>query len=201
MLKIDKIFFGGIISLIIIGSVLIGIPAITQEKHIIVKQISNIYDEPIFMKFYWKVNDEIQVGDLMNLKVDIIGLPYNQTMNLQKISLSFDEKDMNYWEDTGDKRNLEILPVQSLNFVNWNDEILSSNHIQFRFIVPIDVSVNYCDYNLESACHEIENIVHPAAYDLKNKIAANRIILTLSFVTIGLSATIVWSRIKDKNKS
>jgi len=163
----------------------------------IILQDSEIYDEPIFLTFYWETDDQIQVGKMISLEIEVRGLPYNKDMTKPTIELFFDERYLNYW--SGNDKD-EILPIVPFMLEpDWENNVFRSQKVDFRFIVPVNIPLEYCDYNLEPTCHEIGNIIHPAPYDLEERINSNRIAISASLAIVGLSATVVWYRIRGQN--
>ena len=165
----------------------------------IILKDSEIYDEPIFLIFYWETEDQIQVGKIVSLEIEVRDLPYNKDMTKPTIDLSFDERHLNYWSGN-DKDENEILPIVPFMLEpDWENNVFRSQKIHFRFIVPVDIPLEYCDYNLEPPCHEIENVIHPAPFDLEERINTNRIAISASLAIVGLSGTVVWHRIRGPN--
>ena len=199
MKKIDYPFIGIIIAIIIIGIWLIGIPAIFSLDTKTITKVSNIYDEPLFLTFHWITGDEIQVGKLITLDIELRGLPYKENMTLNEIKINLNETQLNYWSNESDIENNQILQEDS--FVFRPDSASSafiSDPIKIRFIIPTDISLEYCDYNIEPSCYEIKNIIHPAPYDLASSLEADRITITFSLLIAVLSTSIIWSRIRKK---
>jgi len=165
----------------------------------IILKDSEIYDEPIFLTFYWETEDQIQVGKMVSLEIEVRGLPYNNNMTKPTIDLSFDERHLNYWSEN-DKDENEILPIVPFMLEpDWENNVFRSQKVHFRFIVPVDIPLEYCDYNLEPPCHEIGNVIHPAPFDLEERINTNRIAISASLAIVGLSGTVVWHRIRGPN--
>lgn len=165
----------------------------------IILRDSDIYGKPIFLTFNWETVDEIQVGDLITLDIEVRGLPYIKNMTEPSIELSFDERHLNYWSENYNDEN-EILPIIPFKLKpDWENDVFRSQKVDLRFIIPTDISMQYCDDKLVSPCHEIKNIIHPAPYDLKERIKTNRTAITASLLIVGLSATLVWHRLTREN--
>lgn len=172
-----------------------------------VTKITHIYDQPIFMTFRWIVPDEIQVGKLTTIQLEIQNLPYSKNMTLNDIVVRFDHSQLNYWIDNNAeskviydneaKRQL-LYPMKDSVILkpNWNDNRFESEFFNLRFMIPENILIQYCDYNLKSPCYQIENVIHPAPYDLDNRIQTNRIVIFMSLITIGLSSIVVWTKYK-----
>jgi len=194
MRRISPIVIIGIMVLSILWVFLVGIPELTPYNAKIILKNSEIYDEPIYLKFNYETKDQIQVGELITLDIEVRGLPYKENMTLRNIELSFNETYLNYWgEDKNDKIN--ILPIVPFKLVpDWENNVFKSQKVKFRFIIPTDIPLKYCDENLEEPCHEIPNIIHPAPYDLGERIASNRVVITVALFAAALSI-IVWKRL------
>lgn len=198
MKKIDFLLLV-IPALLITGFFLVVSPAYELEHwHIVKKVPTTFYEKPIQLTFHWIVEDEIQVGKLMTLQITAENLPYNQNMALKEIELHFEEKYINYWNDKNDPRQ-KLYPTSNIFLLKYNSEkdIFSSEKINFRFIVPVDVPMMFCDNNQNSSCEKIENIVHPAPYDLANRIDTNRLVIALTLVVIGVGILNVWARLRE----
>ena len=200
MKKIDYPFIGIIIAIIIIGIWQIGIPAIYPLDVKTVTKVSNIYNEPLFLTFHWITDDQIQVGKLIILDLEIRGLPYKENMTLNEIVINLNETQLNYWSDEDDVENNEILQADSFVFKpDWVNSIFISDPINIRFIIPTDISLEYCDYNIEPSCYEIKNIIHPAPYDLASSLEADSITIIISLVIVTLSTSVIRYRIRKKD--
>ncbi len=182
-------------ALFIIGSFIVISPAYELEDWYIVKKISTIfYEKPIQLTFHWIVEDEIQVGKLMTLQITAENLPYDQNMTLNDIELYFEEKYINYWNDQKDPRQ-KFYPTSNIFLLKYNSEknLFSSEKINFRFIVPVNMHMMLCDQNQNGSCEKIENIIQPAPYDLANRIDTNRLVLALTIVVIGVGLLNAWA--------
>lgn len=198
----DKLDYGLIIGLGIIFFIGIGLvlfPSFKDNDPVTVRKISNIYNEPIYLTFHWITDDEIQVGKLITLDILVTGLPYEQDVDLQRIEIKFDESHVNYWLENNERQN-KFNEGDTLILHQGMNNVFRTDPINLRFIVPEDISVQFCDYNLDVPCYEVENIIHPAPYDLANRIETNRIIISLTLVTASLSAIVVWNRLKESRK-
>ena len=202
MSKVDIGLAVGLGTIFIVGLFLILIPIITPLDVETVSKVSGIYDEPIFLTFHWITDDEIQVGKLITFDVRAHNLPYTKNMTLNSIEISFIENQINYWYDQEDSRQNRYPQSDTVTlYPDWENKIFKSDKINFRFIIPEDISIQYCDYNLETPCYDIPKIIHPAPYDLANRIDSNRIVITLSLIISSLSAIVVWSRLRDTLKN
>ncbi len=185
--------------LVIIGFAFVAAPAIQYEHWFIVKKVSTtIYDEPIDLTFHWIVEDEIQVGKLITLEITAENLPYDQNTIPKEIKLYFEEKYINLWFDEKDTRQ-KLYPTSNIFLLKPDKEnnIFSSGKINFRFIVPVDMHMMLCDQNQNNSCEPIENIVHPAPYDLANRIDTNRLVVALTLSVMGIGVLNAWARLKN----
>ncbi|QLH03643.1 hypothetical protein C5F47_08880 [Nitrosopumilus cobalaminigenes] len=160
-----------------------------------IKKISEPYEDPVYLIFNWETEDQIQVGKKIYLQIEAIGLPYNNT-TLPPIEITIDETYLNYWNDENTE-NHEIMDDPKFRLDNWENDSLRSKVIPLRFIVPADIPIEYCDYDLSSNCITIQNIIHPAPFDLADEIKNSRISITASLVIVGLSSIVVWSRFRN----
>ena len=198
MKKADYILVVTIPLFILIGIVTVAIPAFTPLDVKTVTKVSEIYEKPIYLIFHWNTDDEIQVGNLIKLDISVNDIPYGNDQDLKEISIRFYENQLNYWSFDNDISNNQILQQDSVSLKpNWAENIFESEQLLLRFIIPTDISIEYCDYNLDYSCHKISNIIHPAPYDLKNQIDTNRLVIILSLITASLSSIIVWSRLRE----
>jgi len=197
MQKIDSLLFVIPVLVIIIFAFVIQ-PAYELKHWYIVKKISpEIYENPIDLTFHWIVEDEIQVGKLMTLEIMAENLPYDKNMTLKEIELHFDEGYINQWIDKNDPRQ-NLYSTSNIFLLEYNSEknVFTSKKINFRFIVPIDMHMMLCDQNQNGSCEKIKNIVHPAPYDLANRIDTNRLVIALTLAVIGVGILNVWARLK-----
>ena len=186
-----------IVVIIIIGGLLtfwIFNPMSTDYEFQTITKVSEPYENPIYLIFHWKTEDELQVGNLITLWIEIKGLPYLPEDDLDKIKVNFLEKDLNYFNSETDL----ILPSDSFEFnPDWDNKVFRSNESDLRFIVPNNISIQYCDYNQINSCMIIENIIHPAPHDLAVQINTNKIGLAISLILLLLSAVIVWRTLRS----
>lgn len=189
----------GLVILFTLWMYLVGYPWLDPYDAKIVIKNSNIYDKPIYLTFNWQTDDQIQVGPLNTLKIEVRGLPYNENSTKPNIELFFDEKYLNYWSENKKDEN-EILSVVPFKLEpDWDNNVFRSQNVKFRFIVPADIFLNYCDYNLNTPCHIIPNILHPAPYDLEERIKTNRVIISATLTAAALTGLVLWSRFRHSN--
>ncbi len=201
MKNADYFLIIGLIGIFITGVILVLIPVITLLDVETVTRVSTLYKEPIFITFNWIADDEIQVGKLITINAKIENLPYENITELKNIELKFEEEQINFWYDNDDSRQKEYPNIPILTYKSNDQEVWKSNSINLRFVTPADIDIKYCDYNLKPDCKPIEGIIHPAPYDLANRIDGVRSVIVLSLITAGLSSIVVWSRIKESKKN
>ncbi len=157
-------------------------------------KIPDIYDEPFYMKFHWITDNELQVGKPVKLLVEIRELPYtNQSQPIPNIEIRFNANELNYLHIDEDRLGNRIYEKDYLTFEpDWENKIFTSDEIGIRFIVPTDISVDFCDDTLKPQCTKIENIIHPAPHDLAVQIVNNQIGIAVSLVIAGFSCVIIW---------
>ena len=175
------------------------VPTNSDYEFETVTKFSDLYEKPIFLTFYWTVEEQLQVGKLVSIFAEIRDMPYTpDDMPLREIQIQFDERQLNYWTNSSDNENNRISRIDTLTFEPyWEDNFFRSNEIDIRFIVPVDISVELCDENI-SKCLEIKNIIHPAAFDLNAQLESNRINSALSFIVVGLSFVVIWATLRPK---
>lgn len=191
---------GGLVVIFVLGIVWILIPYYTPYPFTTFAKVSGIYNETITIKINWEPENELQVGKPIKLSMELRDLPYsNATTPLEDIIIRFDERDLNYLHPdesrTGDiTYNKDFLTITP----DLESGLFKSDEIWIRFVVPIDISVQFCDPNLKSECTKIEKIIHPAPHDLAIQIQNNQIGIAVSLVIASFSIVIIWSRLRDK---
>lgn len=185
----------GIISFLFLFFIIV--PFITPYDFVTITKVSEQYPEPIYFTFHWVTEDELQVGKLITFDAKLRGLPYTPAdLPLQDIELKFDERQLNYWSNKRDTQNNEILQYDFLIFrPNWENEFFETGEIDIRFIVPTDIRLEFCDQNIPN-CFFIENVIHPAPYDLYVQIETKRVAIGITFAIAIFSCLIIWTRIK-----
>ena len=183
-----------------LGMIFIVYPYATDYEFETVVKNSSIYDESIFIIFHWKTSDELQVGKPIALWAEIKNLPYaEENPPEEKIIIRFDESQINYFGNKNMPDN-KISKIDYLTFQpNLKNDSLSSDKINLRFIVPTDIKIQYCDYNVKTDCTFIENIIHPAPHDLRIQIDTNRLSMAVSLVVASFSSIVVWATLRPKN--
>jgi len=154
------------------------------------------------MTFHWKTADELQVGKIISLWIEIRGLPYFQTnFTNQEIKFEFNKKQINYFSNEFDVENNKISKIDYVTFnPDWKNNLFKSDELKFRFMNPVEISANLCDLNLQPNCVTLENIIHPAPHYMRFIIDSNRIEIGLSIIIVGFTASIIWLTILPKLK-
>lgn len=189
-----------IIILIIYFNQVIIVPANLDYEFETILKFSEMYEEPIFLTFHWITEEELQVGKSSSIWVEIQDMPYSvENIPSEQISLQFDERQLNFWNINIENKNNDMPYIDTLIFEpDWEDNVFRSNEIEIRFIVPTDISAEFCDENIPK-CETITNIIHPAPFDLSTQIESNRIDSALMFIVVGLSFVIVWATLRPKS--
>lgn len=205
----DKFLIIGLVVILFVGIYFILIPVIYDLDVKTVTKVSDIYDEPITMTIRWITSDEIQVGKLTTIQFKIEDLPYHEKMELNDIVINFESSQLNYWVDDWAelkslidyeaKRQVVFEMKDSVRLVQTQNSTFTSEFFNVRFVIPENVSIEYCDYNLDEPCHPIENIIHPAPYDIDSRIQGIRTVIAMSLVTAGLSSIVVWNTFRKES--
>ena len=199
----DSLLIASLFIFFVLGIGLIVYPIVTPYSFVTVSKNSNIYDEPIKFTFHWKTEDELQVGKPIILWIEIQGLPYSESNPPSKnIEILFNENELNYYkiDDSLDGKFYSV--IDKIKFRSeWDKNIFTSDKFGIRFIIPTDVSVEFCDYNLKGECSLIENVIHPAPHDLALRIENNRIGIGVSLVVAAFSSLVIWSILRPKHNS
>ncbi len=173
------------------------VPVTTDYSFQTVTQFKGDYPEPIFLTFHWKTADELMVGKQITVFVDVKNLPYTQNDTMKEINIKFNN--LNYFSHRFDENNDKITQVDYLSlYPVWNENKFSSDPIKIRYIVPIDVSVDLCDYNLNEECMKIEQIIHPAPHDIFVQIDNARTNIGVSLSILSLTIIMVWVNFRPK---
>ena len=190
----DALFVIGILILTALGIYWIATPYFQPNPFNTFYKISDIYDDPIYMKFHWVTDNELQVGKPIKLSVEIRELPYtNQSKPIPNIEIRFNENELNYLHVDEGRLGNKIYEKDYLTFKRGSENnVFISEPIGIRFIVPTDISVDFCDSTLDPECTKIKNIIHPAPHDLAVQILTNQIGIALSFVIVGFSGVMIW---------
>ena len=154
----------------------------------LVHMISNPeHSGDIILTLCWITDDEIQVGKLITIDAKASSERYNINNSSHYITITFEKKIINYWEDTSHDRQHEYSTSNELILHQYNTTVFESNPINFRFSVPKMISIEYCEYFPEKDCFNVDNLLQPASYYLDQEIKLNNEIVKLSKQTIELS--------------
>ena len=173
------------------------VPVNNDYEFDIILKLSNMYDEPLFFIFHWTTADELQVGESSTLWLEIENMPYSvENPPTEEISFQFDERHLNFWNTNTDISESEY--YDKLIFTpDWDTNTFKSNKLEFRFIVPTDITADFCDKNIPK-CMIFEDIIHPAPFALKQQIETDRNNLSVSYIVLGLTFVVVWSTLRPK---
>jgi hypothetical protein len=173
------------------------VPSTTDYPFQTVTKFKGNYSEPIYLTFHWKTADELMVGKSIKVSIDVRNLPYAQNDTLKDITVKFNQ--LNYFSDRFDDNNNRISTVDYVTLnPNWEEKTFKSNTIGIRYIVPQDVSVDLCDYNLQKNCMEIRSIIHPAPHDTFVHIDNARASIGVSLSILTLSIITAWVNLRHK---
>ena len=93
----NTLLIAGISILVALGIYWIVVPYAQPNPFNTFYKVSDIYDDPIYMKFHWITDNELQVGKPIKLSVEIRELPYtNQSKPIPNIEIRFNENELNY---------------------------------------------------------------------------------------------------------
>lgn len=183
--------------------------------HETVKKMEN-KNHTAHIRLCWIVTNEIYVGELITIYAKVDGSYYNNRTNINNITIMFPNELINYWDEYSNyERNQYIsgpyyenitkiyqseyieknaIKKEKFEFTNMltlypnvNHTSYKSEPINFRFIVPEIINIEYCEYKLIKQCHIIKNIIKPAPYDLKERIYTNKAITDNLKITFFLS--------------
>jgi len=197
---VTYILGGSLFVIFLLGVIWILAPYFLPYAFTTFAKVSGIYDEPITIKINWESENELQVGKPVKLSMELRDLPYsNSSIPLEDIIIRFDERDLNYLHPEEPRIGDRTYNKDFLTFIpDWEGGIFISDEIWIRFIVPTDISVQFCDPNLKSECTKIEKIIHPAPHDLAIQIKNNQIGIAISLVIASFSILIIWTRLREK---
>lgn len=173
------------------------VPYTTDYAFQTVTRFQGNYTDPIYLTFHWKTADELMVGKYIRASVDVRNLPYNETSTLKDITIKYNQ--LNYFSNRFDEENNRISDVDYVTLrPDWDRNVFRSNEISIRYIVPQDVSIDLCDYNLQRECMEIKSIIHPAPHDTFVHIDNARTSIAVSLSILTLSIITAWFNLRSK---
>ena len=189
----DILLLIGLFVIFSVGISTIVYPHLAPYTFQTISKVSDIYENPIYLTFSWESENELQVGKPVNVSLKVQGLPYQASPELP-IEIHFDERQLNYWSI--DKTTPNRISTSDHVSLYYEEGIFKSNEIGIRFIVPIEIDVYFCDYNLQKDCTKINSIIKPASHDLNIQLQTNQIGIGVSLIIAGFSCTLIWSRFR-----
>lgn len=173
-------------------------PAATDYPFDTVKKVEGIYDEPVYLLFHWKTEDELMVGKEVTVSVGVIDLPYNYTQSSKEIKIKFDG--LSYFNDYFDSEKEKIRKVDTLILKKDTTEenVFGSDRITIRYLTPLSHGIWYCDYNISDECKYIENIIEPAPHSLFVQLDVAHTNVSLTIAILILTTVIIWLMIRQE---
>ena len=118
----------------------------------------------------WIVDNQIQVGKLITLDAKASSERYTMSNINHTITITFPNEIINYWEDSNHTRQFNYTTSNQLILTQNNFGIFESEPINFRFTVPENISITYCEYFPNKDCFKVNNLLRPASYYLDQEI-------------------------------
>ena len=157
------------------------------------------HTEDIKLTLCWIVDDQIQVGKLITLYAKASSERYVMNDSDYKITITFPKELINYWEDPNHTRQFNYTTSNQLVLVQNNSMIFESKPINFRFTVPENISILYCEYFPNKDCFNVSSILRPASYYLDQEIKLNKKTIELADKTTLLTKEILSINMDLKN--
>ena len=176
-------FVGGSLAIIAVFFYLYALPVhVTDYQFYTISKVQGKYDEPIYVSFHWKTEDEIITGKQVEVWIET-HLPYDSIVNLKQIEVQF--KGIGYYRDTAENLFERITKDEkvTLQAEDSKGRIFKSEPIKLRYAVEGPKSVMFCDYNTQPPCTEIPDVVEVAPRSTSYEISVSKLIL---IGTIGL---------------
>ncbi len=150
----------------------------------------------------WIVDNQIQVGKLITLDAKASSERYAMNNSNDKITITFPKEVINYWEDPNHTRQLNYTTSNQLVLIQNNSIIFESKPINFRFTVPENISISYCEYFPDEECFNVTSLLRPASYYLDQEIKLIEKTLNLTKKTLELTnkTAILTMKILDLNE-
>ena len=149
------------------------------------------HTEDIKLTLCWIVDDQIQVGKLITLYAKASSERYVMNDSDYKITITFPKELINYWEDPNNTRQFNYITSNQLVLEQNNSMIFESKPINFRFTVPENISILYCEYFPNKDCFNVSSILRPASYYLDQEIKLNEKTIELANNTTLLTKKIL----------
>ena len=128
------------------------------------------HTEDIKLTLCWIVDNQVQVGKLITLDATASSERYTMNNINHTITITFPNEIINYWEDSNHTRQFNYTTSNQLILTQNNFGIFESEPINFRFTVPENISITYCEYFPNEECFEVSNLLRPASYYLDQEI-------------------------------
>ena len=138
------------------------------------------HTEDIKLTLCWIVDNQIQVGKLITLYAKASSERYDMNDSDYKITLTFPKELINYWEDPNHTRQFNYTTSNQLVLEQNNSMIFESKPINFRFTVPENISILYCEYFPNEYCFNVSSLLRPASYYLDQELTLSRQTLILA---------------------
>ena len=140
----------------------------------------------------WIVDDQIQVGKLITLDAKASSERYMVNTSNHKIMIIFPNDHINYWVDPNKNYIRQHMYENSNKLVltQKNSKTFESEPINFRFTVPMPISITYCEYFPNEECFIVNNLLQPASYYLDQELDLTRQTLSLNNQTLILTELI-----------
>ena len=137
----------------------------------LIHMISDVnHTKYIKLTLCWIVDNQIQVGKLITLDAKASSERYNMSNINHTITITFPKEIINYWEDSNHTRQFNYTTSNQLILTQNNFGIFESEPINFRFTVPENISITYCEYFPNENCFKVNNLLRPASYYLDQEI-------------------------------
>ena len=158
----------------------------------LIHMISDVnHTEHIKLTLCWIVDNQIQVGKLITLDAKASSERYNMSNINHTITITFPKEIINYWEDYNHTRQFNYTTSNQLILTQNNFGIFESEPINFRFTVPENISITYCEYFPNKDCFKVNNLLRPASYYLDQEIELSKQTAKLANETLVLTKKIL----------
>ena len=166
----------------------------------LIHMISDVnHTEHIKLTLCWIVDNQIQVGKLITLDAKASSERYNMSNINHTITITFPKEIINYWEDSNHTRQFNYTTSNQLILAQNNFGIFESEPINFRFTVPENISIIYCEYFPNEDCFKVNNLLRPASYYLDQEIELAKQTAKLANETLVLTEKILDLNVEVKN--
>ena len=149
------------------------------------------HTEDIKLTLCWIVDNQIQVGKLITLDAKASSERYNMSNINHTITITFPKEIINYWEDSNHTRQFNYTTSNQLILTQNNFGIFESEPINFRFTVPENISITYCEYFPNENCFKVNNLLRPASYYLDQEIELSKQAAKIANKTLHLTTKIL----------